>query len=195
MGKLFCIMGKSSSGKDTLYRMLTDAGMEGLEKVVPYTTRPQREGETNGREYFFVKEEDYRRMCREGKVIEARSYDTVYGVWTYFTAADEQMDLARASFLVIGTLESYRKLKEYFGAEEVLPVYVEVEDGLRLLRAVEREQSQKEPGYAEVCRRFLADAQDFSEEKLAKAQIRRRFVNDDLDRCFQEIMAYIAEKK
>ena len=35
MGKLFCIMGKSSSGKDTLYRMLTDAGMEGLEKVVP----------------------------------------------------------------------------------------------------------------------------------------------------------------
>ena len=169
--------------------------MEGLEKVVPYTTRPQREGEKNGREYFFVKEEDYRRMCREGKVIEARSYDTVYGVWTYFTAADEQMDLARASFLVIGTLESYRKLKEYFGAEEVLPVYVEVEDGLRLLRAVEREQSQKEPGYAEVCRRFLADAQDFSEEKLAKAQIRRRFVNDDLDRCFQEIMAYIAEKK
>ena len=105
------------------------------------------------------------------------------------------MDLARASFLVIGTLESYRKLKEYFGAEEVLPVYVEVEDGLRLLRAVEREQSQKEPGYAEVCRRFLADAQDFSEEKLAKAQIRRRFVNDDLHRCFQEIMAYIAEKK
>ena len=72
---------------------------------------------------------------------------------------------------------------------------MEVEDGLRLLRAVEREQSQKEPGYAEVCRRFLADAQDFSEEKLAKAQIRRRFVNDDLDRCFQEIMAYIAEKK
>ena len=53
MGKLFCIMGKSSSGKDTLYRMLTDAGMEGLEKVVPYTTRPQREGEKTGREYFF----------------------------------------------------------------------------------------------------------------------------------------------
>lgn len=195
MGKIFCIMGKSSSGKDTIYNRLLEAKLPGLKKIVLYTTRPARAGEEDGREYFFVQNEDYQRMCREGKVIEARSYDTVYGVWTYFTAADEQIDLDQGSCLVIGTLESFCKMKDYFGAEALVPIYVEVEDGLRLCRALERERKQENPGYAELCRRFLADTQDFSEEKLLAAGISRRFINDDLDRCFEEIMAYIAGKK
>ena len=74
-----------------------------------------------------------------------------------------------------------------------LPVYIEVEDGLRLARAVERERRQAEPKYAELCRRFLADAEDFSEENLARAGISRRFVNNDLDECLSEIEAYIRQ--
>jgi guanylate kinase len=56
---------------------------------------------------------------------------------------------------------------------------VEVEDWLRLERAVRRERKEAEPKYQELCRRFLSDSQDFSEENLEKAGIERRFSNNE----------------
>ena len=66
---------------------------------------------------------------------------------------------------MIGTLEAYLQIRDYFGKEKVVPIYIEVEDGERLSRALGREKLQKEPKYEEMCRRFLADAADFSEER------------------------------
>ena len=66
-----------------------------------------------------------------------------------------------------------------------------MEDGLRLRRALEREALQREPGYAELCRRFLADTEDFSEEKLQAAGIKKRFFNEDLEQTKREIISYI----
>ena len=116
-------------------------------------------------EYYFVDPEQFRAMKEDGKVIESRSYNTKCGIWTYFTADDGQIDLSAADYLLIGTLVSYQALREYFGEEAIVPVYLEVEDGLRLARALERERRQEKPKYAEMCRRFLADEEDFSEEK------------------------------
>ena len=192
MGKIYYVMGKSSSGKDTIYKKLMKAYPR-FRTIVPYTTRPIREGERDGVEYFFVDGDRLREMQEAGQVIEVRSYDTKCGVWTYFTADDGQISLETHDYLVIGTLVSYQALREYFGEEKMAPVYIEVEDGLRLARAVERERRQAEPKYAELCRRFLADAEDFSEENLARAGISRRFVNNDLDECLSEIEAYIRQ--
>ena len=75
----------------------------------------------------------------------------------------------------------------------MLPIYVEVEDGDRLIRAIHREKGQQVPKYEEMCRRFLADASDFSEEKLHEAGITHRFVNDDMDTVLAEISAYIRQ--
>ena len=179
MGKIYYIMGKSASGKDHIYARLAAAQELGLKKLVLYTTRPIRAEEENGKQYYFV--------------IELRSYQTVHGIWNYFTVDDGQVDLANDSYLLVGTLESYRKVQAYYGLEQVIPIYVEVEDGLRLSRAVERERAQREPKYAELCRRFLADEADFSEEKLSEAGIVKRFQNDDLERCLQEIFREITK--
>jgi len=195
MGKIFYIMGKSSSGKDTIYKHLLEKEETGLKRIVLYTTRPVRAGEENGREYFFVDEQRYFELCSEGKVIEARAYDTVYGIWRYFTVADEQIDLANQDYLVIGTLESYEKMKEYFGSSILVPIYIELEDGLRLQRALDRERAQDAPKYAEMCRRFLADTGDFSEENIMAAGIERRFENICLEDCIREILTYMEEKK
>lgn len=112
-------------------------------------------------------------------------YSTVQGPWYYFTADDGQIDLAKHDYLGIGTLESYLKLKAYFGEQAMVPLYVEVDDGLRLSRALERERKQTEPKYAEMCRRFLADCEDFTEEKIAEAGIVRRFSNNSTpEDCF-----------
>ena len=194
MGRIFYIMGKSSSGKDTIYSRLLRDKEFGLKNVLLYTTRPVRQGEADGREYHFVDEERFRQFMDEGKVIEYRTYETVHGPWTYFTADDGQVDLKACSYLAIGTLESYENMKRYFGEENVCPIYVEVEDGERLKRALAREELQEKPRYAEMCRRFLADTEDFSEENLERAGIKRRFQNVELESCMEEIRKYIRSR-
>ena len=193
MSKIFYVMGKSSSGKDTIYKKLKEK-LPQFKSITPYTTRPIREGETDGVEYFFVDEEILHQMQENEQVIEVRSYHTKCGIWTYFTADDGQIDLKNQDYLVIGTLESYYGMKEYFGEDVIIPIYIEVEDGLRLERALDRERRQKEPKYAEMCRRFLADADDFSEENLKKAGILQRFENVELEKCLEEIMELIRKE-
>ena len=191
MGKIYCLLGKSSSGKDTLFKMLLEESGLALKTIVPYTTRPIRVGEQEGVEYHFVTEETQKKLEAEGKIIELRAYDTICGIWQYFTVDDGQIDLATDNYLVIGTLESYVKMRDYFGAEKLVPLYVEVEDGERLLRALTRERAQKEPNYAELCRRFLADSVDFSAERLKAAGICRWFENTEKNTTCKELVSYI----
>ena len=193
MGKIFCVMGKSASGKDTIYSRLLENEKLSLKRIVPYTTRPMRDGEEDGKTYHFCDEAKVQKLDEMGKIIELREYNTVYGIWKYFTVDDGQIDLAKGNYLLIGTLETYTKVVKYFGQEKVLPIYIEVEDGERLIRAIDREKQQKEPKYEEMCRRFLADASDFSEENLKKAGVSRRFENRELVNTIQEIEEYVSE--
>lgn len=196
MSKLFCIMGKSASGKDTLFKRLVQDEELRLKTVVPYTTRPMREGEKEGVEYHFVSREMLENFRREGKVIECREYDTIHGIWSYFMADDGQIDFSKnQDFAVIGTLESYCQIRDYFGREKVVPIYIEVEDGLRLSRALERERQQESPKYAEMCRRFLADTTDFSQEKIKNCKIERIYENNDIETCLNEIRRDIVEMR
>ena len=187
MHHIFYLMGKSASGKDTIYQKLLEKRDLGLQRIVLYTTRPIREGEQEGREYYFTDEQKLHEIQKAGRLIELRSYNNVHGVWHYFTADDGQIDLKNHDYLGIGTLESYQKMKEYFGQDTMVPLYIEVEDGERLSRALTREKMQKSPRYAELCRRFLADCEDFSEEKLLEAGITQRFSNVNLEECMAEI--------
>ncbi len=191
MGKLICLMGKSSSGKDTIYKRLMANPELDLRPIVPYTTRPIRAGEREGTEYIFTDEAGYRRMRSEGRIIEERSYNTVHGLWRYFTVADDGIDLTAGSYCLIGTLEAYNSLRAYYGPDRVLPVLIELDDGERLSRALERERAQQHPRYEEMCRRFLADSQDFSEGRIKEAGIIERFRNDELDSCLEAIHTYI----
>lgn len=193
MGKIYYIMGKSSSGKDTIFRELCRDEALSLRTLIPYTTRPVRNGEENGAAYFFTNEEELETIRSEGRLVELRSYRTVYGVWHYFTVDDGQIDLVQWNYLMIGTLESYLAVRDYFGEERVMPIYIEVEDGVRLQRALDREKLQEKPGYEEMCRRFLADAADFSEENIKAAGVERRFQNEQLESCLGEIRSFLLE--
>lgn len=191
MGKIFYIMGKSASGKDTIYRRLIGEKEFHFRTLIPYTTRPMRSGEENGKDYFFTDEAGLLELQKAKKVIELRTYRTVFGLWHYFTVDDGQVDLAQYDYLMVGTLESYRALRDYYCAENVVPIYVAVDDGLRLQRALDRERAQDQPKYAEMCRRFLADEADFSEEKLLEAGIVRTFENTALEECLEQIRAFV----
>lgn len=185
-GRIFCILGKSASGKDSLYQALLKKQPIPLSTVTTYTTRPIRSHETNGVEYHFTDYESFRAMEAAGQIIESRCYHTMHGDWYYFTANDGQIDIYH-DYLISMVLGGYENLLNYFGPERVIPIYIEVEDGLRLSRALERERSQAEPKYAELCRRFLADSEDFCEENIKRLGITRRFENIDFNSCLEAI--------
>jgi len=196
MGRIFYMMGKSSTGKDTIFKAIMKKPDLDLKNMVLYTTRPIRENEENGKAYYFVDDAAADRLQAQGKVIEMRAYQTIHGIWKYFTVDDENTDLAKYDYLSIGTLESYLKLKEYYGEKRVIPIYIEVEDGNRLERALKRERKPQNRKFEEMCRRFLADAEDFSEENLQKAGITRRFYNDnDREECINEVEEFIRSCK
>lgn len=195
MGKIFYIMGKSSTGKDTIFKQLRKEKSLGLKTIVSYTTRPIRAGEKDGEAYHFIDEEILAQLEQKGRIIEKRSYDTVHGTWYYATVLDNQIDLKHQNYIMIGTIESYVRTKDYFGQEYLIPVYIEVEDGIRLSRALNRERGQKSPKYTEMCRRFLADTEDFSEERIAHAGIEKRFQNLNFKKCLKEIVDYIKERE
>ena len=194
MGRLFVFMGKSASGKDTLYERVMERN-PALRKVVPYTTRPIRAGEAEGREYHFVTEEQMRALADAGKIVERRCYETVKGNWYYFTAEDGQIDFSRGDYCMISTLEGYEKLRDYYGCGQVAPIYIEVNDFVRMERALFREKQQANPCVAELCRRFLADEKDFSEEKLVQLGINDRVNNTSLDDATAQIETIIGIEK
>ena len=194
MGKIVYLMGKSSTGKDTIYKNLLSENRFGLNKIIPYTTRPIRIKESNGVQYFFTDEAGYKELLESGRVIEHRTYNTYHGLWRYFTVDDGRIDLDKENYICIGTLESYESTKAYFGEEKMVPVLIELDDGARLQRALDRERKQSEPKYEEMCRRFLADSEDFAEEKIQRAGIKTRFYNENLAQCLKEIDAYIEKE-
>lgn len=194
MGKIVCLMGKSSSGKDTVYKRLLENSELHLERIIPYTTRPVRAGEQDGVEYHFTDEEGYRKLEAQGNIIENRSYNTCHGLWRYFTVADTDMNLKNRSYLLIGTLDTYRQICQVFGPEQVIPIMIELDDGVRLQRALDREKTQEQPKYEEMCRRFLADAADFAKEKQEEAGIEKVFDNEDLEQCLIMIEEFLKSR-
>lgn len=194
MAKIYVIMGKSSSGKDTIYSRLKSDETVKFNNVIMYTTRPMREGELDGREYFFTTEDRLNEYEKQDKIVELRAYNTVHGVWKYFTLDDGQIDLSSNNkYLIIATLEAYKNYVKYYGRDVVIPIYIEVDDKVRIHRALAREDAQNNPKYAEMCRRFLADEKDFSEDKIEELGINKRYNNLDLEKCLSEIIADVAK--
>lgn len=166
MRRIYCIVGPSAVGKDTLYKALLRTRGDKLTPVIPSTTRPMRTGEVNGVDYHFVTMDELAALEAEGRVIEKREYHTTQGLWVYFTM---KFDLAgERDYVLISTLEGAERLQAHYGAEHVTVVFLRLDAGVRLSRSIARERQQRSPDYAEVCRRFLADEQDFAPEKVER---------------------------
>ncbi|MCR5620115.1 MAG: guanylate kinase [Lachnospiraceae bacterium] len=193
MAKIICLLGKSCSGKDTIYKKLLADESLNLLPLVTYTTRPMRTGEQEGREYHFTDEAGFNALKEAGKVIEDRAYDTVYGLWRYFTVDDGTFDKNGKNVIAAaGTIPAYIKLRDRFGAENTCPIMIETDDGIRLERAMRREKKQEAPRYKEMCRRFITDSEDFDEEKMKAAGVDHVFMNnEDLDKCIREVSDFI----
>lgn len=181
--KIVCLIGKSSSGKDTINNLLLQK--TNLKQVVSYTTRPPRVNEQNGKDYNFVDEDHMIDAEIKEKLIERRDYDTAHGRWTYATIDDGQFD-CDDDMLIVAAPKQFYQLRRYFGEDRVVPVYIYVDDTTRLKRAIAREEMQETPKYTEMCRRFLADEVDFKHfEENSSLTIK----NYDAELCVNEIIS------
>lgn len=187
MAYLFCLMGKSSTGKDTILAHLKTDKTLSLRPVIPYTTRPKRSHETDGEAYRFITRQELCRWEKLGQVIERRIYNTVQGDWHYCTLDDGQIDFSKASYIMITVPSAFLALKARFGEDNVIPLYIYANDYDRLLRAINREKKEESPDYTELCRRFVADSQDFSENILTELGIKKTYLNDCLSKCVLEL--------
>lgn len=164
MSRIFCLVGKSCSGKDTMYSQIMALGLPHLRPVIPCTTRPKRAHEVDGQSYHFVSPEELAQYESAGQVIEKREYMTTQGLWSYFTPRFHLTE--GTDRLLITTLEGVRALIALYGSPQVQAIYLHTDDRTRLLRCIERESREETPDYTEVCRRFLADQEDFSAKQL-----------------------------
>ena len=185
MSRIFCIVGKSASGKDTIYKKIIKTYCSNLIPIIPYTTRPKRVGEINGVDYNFVNEEQLLSLEKEGKVIEKRQYSTTQGIWYYFTFKFEIEK--KNDYILITTLDGAAKIMEEYGSDLVHLVYLVLDDKIRLLRCIERESKQENPDYLEVCRRFIADQNDFSPSKISLFKnIHYINTNLNIEKCIEK---------
>ena len=97
----------------------------------------------------------------------------------------------KGDFVLISTLEGFEKISRFYGANKVVPLYIEVDDMTRIERSLKREKEQKNPCVSEVCRRFLADEKDFSKENLKRLNITDKIVNDSVENALREIVLRI----
>lgn len=168
MGKIIYITGKSATGKDRIFKELVDIYKEKLKPIILYTTRPIRPGEIEGETYKFISIEKMEELEFNKKIIEERKYNTIKGCWTYATVDDGSIDLSKNNYIGIGTLESLKSIKSKFGSD-VIPFYINTDDHIRIKRAVNREQLTH--NYSEMCRRWLSDAEDYTESNLKEAEV------------------------
>lgn len=154
MKYIIALFGKSGSGKDTILKYFKNKYPE-INSIIHCTTRPKRDYEEEGRDYFFLSHSDFTKKVLNGSMIEAYSFNN----WFYGTGNESIKEDA----LNIGVfnIESLKCLMQQ--NINILPIYIEASDKTRLLRNLNREEN---PDCKEICRRFESDNKDFNSYNL-----------------------------
>lgn len=167
--KLIAICGKSASGKDTLLKELLNLD-NSLHEIISCTTRPRRENEINGKNYYFITKEEFFHKCQQGEMLET----TTFRDWYYGTAKSslDPEAINVGVFNVEGIDELYNNSDlDIYVVEVVAPAK------MRLIRSLNREA---EPDVDEIIRRYLADEEDF-EHFYGAHSVLHNNINSKLD--------------
>lgn len=178
---MITITGKSASGKDTILKELLKLGYQ---PIVPYTTRPIREGEIDEKNYHYISKIDFRRKIKNGEFAEWRSYDTEFGTWYYGTAIKDLEEAAEDSVVILPPA-AIHELKDIL--QNNLVVYLKVSDTTLRQRLAKRGDNP-----AEANRRLNSDALDFEGvESLADVIIYNE--DEPLDKVVSIVVSAIEE--
>ena len=186
---IIAITGKSSAGKDSIARVLSN--QYGYKYVVSTCTRPIRSGETNNVDYHFVSEEEFQRLIDNDELIEYRYYDTIQNGkqtrWHYGIERKE-IDLNRQSYVCVVDLIGLEDLKKEFGYK-VISLYIDVPKEIRKLRAIARDRFFEEKEFLRRCKDD--DIKFANVERIVDFVV----VNDKFNECLAKALHCIDEEK
>lgn len=152
--KIIALFGESSSGKDSIQNWIVN-NMENFYKIISITTRPPRDYERDGKDYFFVPQKTFKSYIEDHLMLEYTCFNGwYYGTHKYTLIRNINNNINIGIFNPDGIRTLLTK-----SDIETLPVWIKANDKIRLLRSLNREQN---PNCEEICRRFLTDKEDFS---------------------------------
>lgn len=157
--KLIAIIGRSASGKDYLFRQTLNQNPD-LNPVIHYTTRPRRDGEIEGKDYFFTTETEFQQKEDNHEFFFITSFrDWRYGI------DSNSFDSKKINIGIFNPFE-LRQLHEFFKNKfQLIIVETQADEQSRYQRSLKRLQPFDEENLREMCRRNLADKEDFESIK------------------------------
>lgn len=155
--------GKSSAGKDTFMKKAVVAGAI---PIISATTRPPREGEIEGIDYYYKSDEKFKEMIENNELIEYRKYTTTVGgheaIWYYGTPVING-DIKNDTYVGVVDIDGVKSFLKHYNSEDIELIYVEVsDDNVRETRARFRGSFDE----IEWARRKVDDDEKFSTENL-----------------------------
>lgn len=166
-------MGPSGSGKDTVLKEVLKKNPNDFHKITNCTTRPMREGEVNGVDYFFISPETFAEQVLNFDMIEATNFND----WFYGTSKDALVN--NAINIGVFSPEAVEALLES-PEIELMVLELAASDKTRLLRQLNREAN---PNVHEIIRRFKADEEDFADLDI----LRITLVNETKDDLLENV--------
>ena len=161
MYKIVTLSGKAGAGKDRMMqevlKVLREESPEfTINEIVSCTTRPMREGEVEGKNYYFLTHEEFAERLADGTMVEA----TIFNDWCYGSCLEHMnedgINIGVYNPEGVAILQSIPEVMVY-------SIFVDAPDKVRLLRQLNREEN---PDVKEIIRRFSADEADFSPDNL-----------------------------
>jgi guanylate kinase len=146
---IYALIGQSASGKSTVERSLTELGYS---RIISYTTRPARKGETDGVDYHFIDTDTFTKLQDQDFFAETARYRD----WYYGLSLDN-VDYENKDYIVVVTIQGYDELVKVCGKENIVGIHIKVEERDRIVRQLFRGDDVDE-----VIRRIHTDRVDFA---------------------------------
>ncbi len=172
--KILALMGPSGSGKDTVLKEVLKKNPNDFHKIINCTTRPMREGEVNGVDYFFISPETFAEQVLNFDMIEATNFND----WFYGTSKDALVN--NAINIGVFSPEAVEALLES-PEIELMVLELAASDKTRLLRQLNREAN---PNVHEIIRRFKADEEDFADLDILRITLVNETTDDLLENVY-----------
>ncbi|MDI6861287.1 MAG: guanylate kinase [Caldisericia bacterium] len=183
---LIVISGPSGSGKGTIIKEVLKIRPE-LVYSVSYTTRPKREGEVHGKDYYFISTSEFEDLIKKNFFLEwAKVYNFYYG-----TSKEFVMENLRKNKDVILEIEiqGARKIREIFDKQNAVFIFIAPPDFEELKRRIlERKRGETED---EIKERLNFAVQELEESKKYDYII----INDSVEKAVKEVIDIIEKER